>query len=224
LDALKRHSPGCRVLVAATSDEYGVVEPQYCPIVEDAPLKPVSPYAASKVAQEAVARMFSTAFGLQVITTRAFMHIGPGQPPSFATADWARQIARAEAGLQEPKVTVGNLDLKRELGDVRDVVAAYQVVLEAGVPGEVYNVATGEAPRLGEALSILSDLAEVTVEVVVDPAKIRPADPPLLMGSAAKLNRLTGWTPQHNLESTLGDVLAYWRQEVAREQTRAVGR
>ena len=223
LDALRRHSPGCRVLVAATSDEYGVVEPQDCPIGEDAPLKPVSPYAASKVAQEAVARMFSTAFGLQVITTRAFMHIGPGQPPSFATADWARQIARAEAGLQEPKVTVGNLDLKRELGDVRDVVAAYQAVLEAGVPGEVYNVATGEAPRLGEALSILSDLAEVTVEVVVDPAKIRPADPPLLMGSAAKLNRLTGWTPQHNLESTLGDVLAYWREEVAREQTRALG-
>lgn len=220
LDAIRRHSPECRVLVAATSDEYGVVEPKDCPISEDAPLRPVSPYAASKVAEEAVARMFSAAFGLKVIITRAFMHIGPGQPPSFATADWAGQIARAEAGLQEPRVAVGNLDLERELGDVRDVVAAYQSVLEAGAPGEVYNVATGEARRLGEALAILCDLADVEVEVAVDQTKIRPADPPLLMGSAAKLNRLTGWVPEHDLEDTLADVLAYWREEVEREQSK----
>lgn len=222
LDALRRHSPGCKVLVAATSDEYGVVEPSACPITEDAPLRPVSPYAASKVAEEAVARMFSTAFDLQVVTTRAFMHIGPGQPPSFATADWARQIARAESGLQERKVAVGDLALMRELGDVRDVVAAYESVLEAGAPGEVYNVATGEARRLGEALAILCDLATVDMEVVVDPAKIRPADPPLLLGSAAKLNRLTGWAPRHRLEDTLADVLAHWRAEVAGERRSGV--
>ncbi|MGH2820397.1 MAG: GDP-mannose 4,6-dehydratase, partial [Actinomycetota bacterium] len=125
LDALRRYSPRCRVLLACTSDEYGIVAPERCPIEESAPLGPVSPYATSKVAQEWVGRMFFEAFGLEVVITRAFMHIGPGQPPSFATADWARQIARAEAGGKGAQVSVGDLGLARELGDVRDVVRAY---------------------------------------------------------------------------------------------------
>lgn len=214
LDALRRLSPGCRVLVTATSDEYGRVDPELCPLDEDAPLRPLSPYAASKVAQEWVARTFYEAFGLEVVITRAFMHIGPGQPPSFATADWARQIALAEAGLGAAVVEVGDLSLAREFGDVRDVVRAYRLVLEHGVPGEPYNVATGRARPLGDALGILLDLARVDMEVRVDPAKMRPADPPLLTGSAAKLERLVGWKPEHRLEDTLADVLDYWRARV----------
>ena len=214
LDALRRFSPACRVLVTATSDEYGRVDPALCPLDEDAPLRPLSPYAASKVGQEWVARTFFEAFGLEVLITRAFMHIGAGQPPSFATADWARQIALAEAGLGSPVVEVGDLGLAREFGDVRDVVRAYSLVLEQGVPGEPYNVATGRSRPLGDALGILLDLAEVGMEVRVDSAKIRPADPPLLTGSAAKLERLTGWKPEHRLEDTLAEVLDYWRARV----------
>ncbi len=215
LDALRRHSPSCRVLVTATSDEYGRADPALCPLDEDAPLRPLSPYAASKVAQEWVARTFYEAFGLEVVITRAFMHIGPGQPPSFATADWARQIALAEAGLGAPVVEVGDLRLAREFGDVRDVVRAYRLVLEHGVPGEPYNVATGSARPLGDALGILLDLARVDVEVRIEPAKIRPADPPLLTGSAAKLERLVGWKPEHRLEDTLAEVLDYWRARMS---------
>jgi len=214
LDALRRYSPRCRVLVTATSDEYGRVDPALCPLDEDAPLRPLSPYAASKVAQEWVARTFFEAFGLEVVITRAFMHIGPGQPPSFATADWARQIALAEAGLGAPVVEVGDLSLAREFGDVRDVVRAYRLVLEHGVAGEPYNVATGGARALGDALGILLQLARVHVEVRIEPAKIRPADPPLLTGSAAKLERLAGWKPEHRLEDTLAEVLDYWRARV----------
>jgi GDP-4-dehydro-6-deoxy-D-mannose reductase len=218
LDAVRQQVPACRVLLACTSDSYGRAEPGARPLDEDAPLRPMSPYAASKVAQESVGRMFAESYGTHVVMTRAFMHIGPGQPASFATADWARQIALAEAGLGPREVVVGDLSLRRELGDVRDVVRAYRAVLEQGRPGEVYNVATGEAPTLGEALGVLLSSARVAVAARRDPARIRPADPPVLVGSAAKLRSLTGWTPRHRLEDTLAEVLDHWRAEVASEQ------
>ncbi|MDQ3987079.1 MAG: GDP-mannose 4,6-dehydratase [Actinomycetota bacterium] len=214
LDAIRRHSPKARVLIPCTSDQYGRVNPEQCPVTEDAPQRPVSPYASSKMAQEAVGRMFHEGFGLATVCTRAFMHIGPGQPPSFATGDWARQIALAEVGRADRVVRVGNLDLKREFGDVRDVVEAYRGAMEQGVPGEVYNVATGEARPLGDALHILLRRASVEMRVEVDPAKLRPADPPLLEGSARKLHRLTGWVPRHRLEDTLAEVLDHWRATV----------
>ncbi|MGH2757001.1 MAG: GDP-mannose 4,6-dehydratase [Actinomycetota bacterium] len=215
LDAIHRHVPGCRVHVAASSDEYGKVSPEECPIDEAAPLRPVSPYAVSRVAGEWIARMFHESFGLSVVVTRGFMHVGPGQPASFATADWARQIARAEAGLAEPVVMTGNLETSREFGDVRDVVRAYRLVLELGEPGEAYNVATGEPHELREVLEILVGFATVALEVRTDPAKIRPVDFPVLYGDSGKLERLTGWKPEFRLEDTLADVLRYWRERVA---------
>jgi GDP-4-dehydro-6-deoxy-D-mannose reductase len=215
LDALRVHAPRCRVLLACTSDEYGRLEPEQCPVDENAPLRPVSPYAASKVAAEWVGRMFFESFGMKVVITRAFMHIGPGQPASFATADWARQIARAEAGFSEPVVSVGNVELRREFGDVRDVVRAYRAILDEGRPGDAYNVATGRAAELGEALDILRKLSNIDVDVVIDSSKIRPADPPLLEGSAAKLAGVTGWAPEHRLEDTLAEVLDFWRKRVS---------
>ena len=215
LESLRREAPGARVLLACTSDQYGAVAPGDCPIEESAPLRPLSPYAASKVAAEWVGRMFCNAFGLQVVITRAFMHVGPGQPATFATADWARQIALAEAGAREPVLEVGNLDLAREYGDVRDVVDAYLAALESGYPGEPYNVATGDARPLREVVATLTRLARVEMEVRVDPSKIRPADPPVLEGSAAKLHRLTGWRPRRGFEETLAEVLEHWRKRVA---------
>jgi GDP-4-dehydro-6-deoxy-D-mannose reductase len=223
LEAIRRHCVDARVLVVASSDGYGYVGSHECPIVESAPLRPLSPYAVSKVACEAVAQMFHHAFDLSVIITRAFMHIGPGQPASFAIADWARQIARAEMGLEDPIVSVGNLGLVREFGDVRDVVFAYRMALEKGQPGEVYNVATGQGRTLKEVLGILMDLAAVDIQVHTDPRRIRPADPPLLVGSPAKLKRATGWSPQHKLRETLSEIIEHWRREVARQNQAGPG-
>ena len=211
LESINRHVPDAKVHIAASSDEYGKVDASECPVDEAAPLRPVSPYAVSRVAGEWIGRMFHESFGLHVVVTRGFMHTGPGQPPSFATADWARQIAWAEAGRSEPSVSVGNLDISREFGDVRDVVRAYRLVLEQGEPGDAFNVATGEPHELKEVLDILTGLATVDVEVIVDPAKLRPVDFPVLYGDAGKLERLTGWKPEFRLEDTLRDVLEYWR-------------
>jgi GDP-4-dehydro-6-deoxy-D-mannose reductase len=215
LEALHEHRPDARVLLPCTSDQYGIVAPSDCPINEATPEKPVSPYAVSKSAQEGVGRTFHFAFGMFVVSTRAFMHVGPRQPPTFATASWARQIALAEAGMASRTLSVGNLDVAREFGDVRDVVSAYIKVLEEGAPGETYNVATGDARPLREALNVLLDSANVEMEIEVDPAKIRPADPPLLQGSSEKLRRATNWSPNHKLEDTLVLVLEWWRDEVA---------
>jgi GDP-4-dehydro-6-deoxy-D-mannose reductase len=214
LSALHEHSPNARVLLPCTSDQYGVVAPEECPIDEATPEKPVSPYAVSKSAQEGVGRTFHFAFGMFVVATRAFMHIGPGQPPTFATGDWARQIALAEAGLGPAKLSVGNLDVAREFGDVRDVVSAYLDVLESGRPGEAYNVSTGDARLLRDALAILLDAATVDMQVEVDPTKIRPADPPLLQGNSDKLRAETGWEPERKPEDTLVEVLDWWRREI----------
>jgi GDP-4-dehydro-6-deoxy-D-mannose reductase len=214
LEELRATAPAARVLLACTSDEYGAVAPHDCPIDEDTPLRPLSPYAVSKVAEESLGRMYHGAFGTAVVATRAFMHIGPGQPPRFATADWARRIALGEAGKATPEIRVGNLALRRELGDVRDVVAAYRSALDFGSPGEAYNVATGEAPTLEEALELLLGMSETEFTIEVDAARVRPADPPILQGDASRLEHITGWAPKHRLKDTLAEVLDYWRARV----------
>ena len=215
LDALHRHVPECKVHIAASSDEYGKVPPEDCPLDESAPLRPVSPYAVSRVAGEWIARMYHESFGLQAFVTRAFMHIGPGQPPSFATADWARQIALAEAGKAEPVVRTGNLEGMREFGDVRDVIRAYMLVIEDGKPGEAYNVSTGEPRRLGDVLDMLIAMSDTEITVATDPEKLRPVDFPVLYGDSSKLAADTGWKPTYRLQDTLADLLAYWREVVA---------
>jgi GDP-4-dehydro-6-deoxy-D-mannose reductase len=216
-DAIHRHVPGCRVHLAASSDEYGKVPPEDCPLDESAPLRPVSPYAVSRVAGEWIARMYYESVGMHALVTRAFMHIGPGQPPSFATADWARQIAMAEVGQTEPVVRTGNLDGRREFGDVRDVIRAYQAVIEHGQPGDAYNVATGEPYRLGDVLGELISMSTIDIEVVTDPAKLRPIDFPVLYGDASKLKAATGWEPSYKLTETLTDLLEHWREVVSRD-------
>lgn len=215
LEAVRRHSPTTRVLVTATSDVYGAAGSATPPIDEEERPRPVSPYAASKMGQEAVASMFHEAFALHTIVTRAFMHIGPGQPASFATADWARQIALAEKGLAEPVLRVGDIEVVREFMDVRDVVRAYVDLMRNAGPGSLYNVASGTAYPLKHVLDLLLKLAEVGMEVQADPTRMRAADPRLLVGDPRKLRDLTGWTPRYSLERSISDVLNHWRDAVS---------
>jgi GDP-4-dehydro-6-deoxy-D-mannose reductase len=217
LDAIAEEAPSARVLIAGTSDVYGTVDRRDCPIPETAPIRPVSPYAVSKAAQEAVARMFADALGLHIVVTRAFMHTGPGQPETCVLSRWARTIAQAEVGRADPVIAVGRLDVMREICDVRDVIGAYVGVLEVAAAGSVFNVGTGDARSLDEALSLLLDMSTVEIRTRVDRSLIRPADPPILAGNPLELERVTGWKPAYRPEDTLGQLLDYWRRRAVGE-------
>jgi GDP-4-dehydro-6-deoxy-D-mannose reductase len=221
LEALRRLGLRPRVLVVGSADEYGPADPARQPLDEDAPLMPGSPYAVSKLAQGFLAREYARHFGIAAVRTRTFPHTGPGRGEQFAESSFARQIAEIETGLQAPRVYVGNLDAVRDFSDVRDVVRAYMALLERGEPGEVYNVCSGRGVAIRTLLDGLLALSSARVEVRVDPARLRPADIPALVGDPGRLYRATGFEPRIPLERTLADLLEHWR---GRLRERAAGR
>jgi GDP-4-dehydro-6-deoxy-D-mannose reductase len=205
---------GSRIQIAGSSEEYGLVLPHEIPIREENPLRPLSPYAVSKVAQDLLAYQYWQSYGLHVVRTRGFNHTGPRRGDVFVTSNFAKQIAEIEKGLRPPVVHVGNLDAQRDFTDVRDMVHAYWLALEHGAPGEVYNICSGRAYRIGQVLETLLALAQVEVEVRQDPGRLRPSDVPALLGDCSRFQRITGWVPTIPFEVTLKDVLAYWRQQL----------
>jgi len=211
LEAMRLHAPAARVLVVGTSEVYGAIEPG-TRAAEDAPYRPVSPYALSKAAAEQVARAYAEAHGLDVVCTRPFGHTGPGQSPRFVVSSFAQQIAAIEAGRAEPVLRVGNLDVTRDLSDVRDVVAGYCALLEHGRRAETYNLCRGEGTNLRELVAELAGVAHVKIRIEVDPARLRPADIPWLVGDPALAARDTGWRVRLPLSDTLRDVREDWRR------------
>lgn len=203
-----------RFHVAGSSEEYGLVRPEETPIREDQPLRPLSPYAVSKVAQDLLAYQYWMSYRLHTVRTRGFNHTGPRRGEVFVTSNFARQIAEIEKGRREPVVRVGNLEALRDFTDVRDMVRAYWLALEHGEPGEVYNICSGRAYRIRQVLDILLGLAQVRVEVQEDPARLRPSDVLILVGDGTRFTRLTGWQPTIPFEVTLKDLLDYWRGRV----------
>ena len=196
-----------RVLLVGSAEVYGVVTPDQLPVAEDAPLRPVSPYAASKVAAEYLGVQAHLGHGLPVIRVRAFNHIGPGQHPSFVVPAFARRILAAkEEGLRT--LSVGNLSARRDFTDVRDVVRAYRLLVERGEPGEAYNVCSGADVSIEEVARQLLALADVDLELVVDEELVRPVDIPVLRGDRSRIGAATGWAPAIALDRTLEDVLA----------------
>lgn len=221
LEGIVRLGLAPRVLVVGSSEEYGAVQPSDLPVDEETPLRPLNAYGLSKIAQDFMGLQYYLSHQLPIIRVRPFNHIGPRQRPGFVAADFARQIAAAEAGLQEPVVSVGNLDVSRDFSDVRDVVRAYHALMLQGQPGEVYNVGSGEAHSVRELLDLLLSLSDRPIEVRQDPAKVRPADVPCLVCDPSKLRRAVQWEPRISFAQSLRDVLDYWRGEVAREAAQA---
>ena len=215
LDAVRRHAPQARVLVVGSGEVYGP-QPEGSRVAERAPFRPVSPYALSKAAADALSEAFARRHGLAVVRTRSFGHTGPGQSPVFAIPSFARQIAEIEAGGREPTLRVGNLDVTRDLSDVRDVVAAYLALLDRGRPGRAYNVCRGEGRRLADVVASMVGRSRVPIAIEKDPARMRPADLPWLVGDPGAILADTGWQPAIALEQTLDDVLAEWRRSPAR--------
>ena len=203
------------IQIAGSSEEYGLVLPDEVPIKETNPLRPLSPYAVSKVAQDLLAYQYFRSYGLKTVRTRGFNHTGPRRGEVFVTSNFAKQIASIEAGLREPVIRVGNLDAQRDFTDVRDIVRAYWLAVSEATPGEVYNLASGRAVTIRELLDRLLVLSDTEVEVQVDPDRLRPSDVEILLGDYSKFRSDTGWEPSIPLEQTLKDTLDYWRQKLS---------
>ncbi|MDE3206076.1 MAG: GDP-mannose 4,6-dehydratase [Acidobacteriota bacterium] len=199
-----------RVLLVSSSEVYGRVTPEELPLREDRPFAPVSPYAASKAAAEMIGLQTWLGSGLEVIRVRPFNHTGPGQRPDFVVPALAGQIARAAVS-GATQLSTGNLQARRDLSDVRDVVRAYRLLIEGGRPGEVYNVCRGEAVSILEVAERLLALAGVDIPIVVDPSRVRPVEIPELRGDAGRIASAVGWKPVYSLDDTLADVLGFWQ-------------
>ncbi len=192
--------------------------PEEVPIRESNPLRPLSPYAVSKVAQDLLAYQYFKSYGLKTIRTRGFNHTGPRRGDVFVTSNFAKQIASIEAGIQKPVIRVGNLDSVRDFTDVRDVVRAYWLAVKKGRAGEVYNIASGRDNTIRDLLDRLLKLSTTKVEVEVDPDRLRPSDVVMLIGDASKFRDDTGWEPKIPLDQTLEDLLEYWRERIGQEK------
>jgi len=213
LEALRGLKMSPRFLAVGSSEEYGLVLEDELPIKETNPLRPLSPYAVSKVTQDMMAYQYFKSYGLPIIRSRAFNHEGPRRGDVFVTSNFARQVAEIEAGLREPVVYVGDLTPRRDYSDVRDIVRGYWLLLERGEPGEVYNLCSGRSWSIQAVLDFLLNLSTVKgIEVKTDPARLRPSDVMILEGDPTKMHKATGWKTEIPFERTLAELLDYWRQ------------
>jgi len=206
-EGLRRAGVRARVVLPSSAMVYASAE---AALSEGDQLQPRSPYALSKLAQEMVGQ-HAMSDDLHVTIARAFNHVGPRQDPYFAASGFARRIADIESGRWEPEIAVGNLDAKRDLTDVRDTIRAYQLILERGTSGRVYNVCSGHAISIRQLLDMLLARARRPINVRVDPSRYRPNDVPLVVGDATRIATELGWRPQIPLDRTIDDLLEYWR-------------
>lgn len=202
------------IQIACSSEEYGLVHEDEVPITETNPLRPLSPYAVSKLAMDYLGYQYHQSYTVRIIRTRGFNHTGPRRGETFAESSFAKQIALIEKGKQEPVVHVGNLDARRDYTDVRDMVKGYILAVEKCDPGDVYNICTGNAVKIGDMLNMLIALSKVKIEIKQDPARMRPSDVPILLGDNSKFVSKTGWKAEIPFEKTMEDLLNYWRERV----------
>jgi len=213
-EAVRKTGHDCSIQIACSSEEYGKVFPDELPIKETNPLRPLSPYAVSKIAMDYLGYQYHESYGLKIIRTRGFNHTGPRRGDVFAESTFAKQIAEIEKGKREPVVLVGNLEAQRDYTDVRDMVRGYYLAVQKGEPGEVYNICSGKAWKINKVLSFLLGLSKAKIKIKEDPDRLRPSDVPVLIGDNSKFVKQTGWHPEIPFEKTLEDLLNYWREKV----------
>jgi GDP-4-dehydro-6-deoxy-D-mannose reductase len=202
------------IQIACSSEEYGLVHENELPIKETNPLRPLSPYAVSKVGQDYLAYQYFKSFDLKAVRTRGFNHDGPRRGDVFVSSNFAKQLVEVEKGKKPAVIQVGNLEARRDFSDVRDIVRGYWLALERCEPGEVYNICSGKDYSIQAVLDRLIELSGIEVRVEQDPARLRPSDVPLLLGDHSKFKKATGWEPEISYDQTLQDMLDHWRERV----------
>jgi GDP-4-dehydro-6-deoxy-D-mannose reductase len=210
IEAVRKNKASARILAVGSCEEYGKRPSEEMPLYENAAIEPANPYAASKAAQNILALQYSRSFGMDIIVTRSFNHTGPGQSVAFVFPSFAKQCARIKAGIREPVIKTGNLDILRDFLDVRDVVRAYRLIVEKGTAGQVYNVCSGEGINLKAALKMMIEEAGIKVDIQTAPDLLRPVDVPVFTGSNRKLRNDTGWERKIPAKEMISDLLKYW--------------
>lgn len=215
LETIRKSNSDPVIHIAGSSEEYGLVYSGELPMKETNPLRPLSPYGVSKVAQDLLARQYHKSYGLKTVVTRAFNHTGPRRGEVFATSNFAKQIVEIEKGVREPVIYVGNLNAQRDFSDVRDVIRAYWLAATKCEYGEVYNICSEKATTIQSVLDLLLKMSKAKgVQVEKDSSRQRPSDVEVLQGDCSKFKKETGWEPQIPFEKTLQDLLDYWRQRL----------
>ncbi len=210
LESIKEFSNKSRILLVGSSEEYGIVDEK--PIDENRTLRPMNPYGVSKMTQEELGRLYVKVHNLDIVFTRSFNHIGPGQEPVFVIPDWCKQIAEIERGEIPPVINVGNLSVKRDFSHVSDVVNSYIDLLEKGETGAYYNVGSGIVSTLKEILDTLISYSDKDIEVHIDNKRLRPAENPVICCDRSKLNAISN-SSYRSIEESLKEVLEYWRND-----------
>lgn len=213
LEAVRNYSKDSKILIVGSSDQYGPIKPEECPIKESKIQNPQSPYGVSKKAQEEMCKLYVNAYHTNIIMVRAFNHIGAGQSTNFVVADFASKIAQIEKG-SEPVLKVGNLESFRDFTDVRDIVRGYSLLLEKGKIGEIYNIGSGKEVKVSEILKKLVSMSKKEIKIEIDPNKFRPVDVPLVVCDNSKIKKDTGWETEFLINDTLEEVLEYWRSVI----------
>ena len=202
-----------RIHIACSSEEYGLVQPEECPIWEDQPLRPVSPYGVSKVAADLLAGQYARSYGMDIVRTRAFNHTGPRRGEEFVTSNFAKQAVEISLG-QRKVLEHGNLEAVRDFTHVKDMVRAYWLALERGYNGEIYNVCTGFGTKMSDLVAWLERILGIEIETRANPERMRPSDVPLLIGSWRKFQEHTGWQAELSIEDAMCDLVKYWQAEL----------
>lgn len=212
-NAIKEHNSLCRILSVGSSEEYGIVKKEDLPIKETHPLTPASPYAVARVSQEMLSKVFCDSFGMQIIMTRSFNHIGPGQDERFSVSGFVKRILEIKRrGDKEGTIETGNLGIIRDFVDVRDVVRAYHILLQKGQPGEVYNICAGRRISLKDIIKQIADIVGVDIQTKLSLSFVRPGDNPEIVGSYYKVGSMFDWKPEIDLDTTLRDMIEYDRK------------
>ena len=213
LDAVRELDYNPRVLLIGSGEEYGRIRPEETPVKEDNKLRPGNIYAVTKATQNMIGELYADAYGMDIVMVRAFNHIGPKQAPIFVVADFCRQVAEIEFGKQEPVIGVGNLSAKRDFTDVRDVVRAYEMLMENAKSGQIYNVGSGSAVEIRDILDMILSMSDKKIEVFIDESKLRPVDVPVIEADIRKITEYIGWKKEITLEQTIKETLDYWRNK-----------